>query len=342
LNGFEGDLMANFCNYPHTEKISEIAVPNSLNPKSSSVTIGLTGYKDAGGNLEILSQPFISVQKKEAIGDVQLYEVSGFHPGRWVLTARTQAGVVVDVITAIVADRESFFAGFDRLDYPGDSMMQTIFDETNLCWCGFYLAPAPSQGNTSWMLKRAYLQQIGWGFAPIYVGQQAVGPGSHTVTAKQGVIDAQDAATLASSAGFPTGSILFLDIEQGPPVGAGALAYYDAWVSELEDHTNYSPGVYCSFYQVADALKKLNARPTFWVFNINHYTCGPAKGTHERIKATTPFPAPDPTQSGVNFAQLWQLGQGNNCSIQAGGHTLARVDFDSASAADPSDPVSYF
>jgi hypothetical protein len=331
-----------FCNYPHTEKITEIAVPNSLNPKASSVTVGLKGYKDSEGNsLEILHQPYISVQKGDVVADVQLYQLSGFHPGRWVLQARTSAGIVLDVLTAMVADRESFFAGFDRLDYPGDSIMQTMFDETNLSWCGFYLAPAPSQGNTSWMTKRNFLQQVGWGFAPIYVGQQSSGPGSHTVTAAQGTLDAQDAATLAAAAGFDTGSIIFLDIEQGPPAAPTTLAYYKAWASELEDHTNYSPGVYCSFSQVAQALHDANSTPIFWVFNINHFTCGPAKGGRERIKSSSPFPAPDPTLSGVPFAKLWQFAQGNNCGINAAGHSVPRVDFDSSTNADPSDPVYY-
>lgn len=335
--------MANFCKYPSLEKISEIAVPNSLNPKSSPVTIGLNGYKDFDGNpLEILIQPYIQVQKGLVIGDAQLYDVSGFHPGRWVLQARTKSGAVWDVLTAVVGDRESFFAGFDRLDYPGDTFMKALYDNTNLCWCGFYLAPAPSQGNTSWMLKRSYLQQMGWGFAPIYVGQQTVGKGSHVVTAAQGKLDAQDAAKLASAAGFDTGSILFLDIEQGPPAQKDILDYYDAWVTELEDHTNYSPGVYCSFFQVAQSLKDKNSLPHFWVFNVNKYTCGPAKGGYQQVGNSTPFPAPDPAGSGVPFAQLWQFVQGvSGCNVKAGGHTVANFDFDSSTSQDPSSPLWY-
>ncbi len=199
--------MANFFSYPNMERITEIAVPNSLNPKSSPVTIALNNDGEPDGTfLEILSQPFISVRRTVMVGRVQLYEVSGFHSGRWVLTAQTKDGIARDVLTAVVDTRESFFAGFDRLDYPGDTFMKTLYDETNLCWCGFYLAPAPSQGKgTSWMTKRSYLEQIGWGFAPLYLGQQTSGAGSHTVTAAQGKIDAQDAAKLAATAGFDTG-----------------------------------------------------------------------------------------------------------------------------------------
>lgn len=274
------------------------------------------------------------------VGRVQLYEVSGFHSGRWVLTALTKDGITRDVLTAVVDTRESFFAGFDRLDYPGDTFMKTLFDETNLCWCGFYLAPAPSQGKgTSWMTKRSYLEQIGWGFAPLYLGQQTSGAGSHTVTAAQGKIDAQDAAKLAATAGFDTGSILYLDIEQGPPVGDAMLSYYDAWASELEDHTNYSPGVYCSFSAVAQALHDKNSLPYFWVFNVNQYTCGHAKGGVQQVGKTTPFPNPDPAGSGVSFAKIWQYVQGvSGCSVKAGGHTIANFDFDSSTSQNPSSP----
>jgi glycoside hydrolase-like protein len=342
--GVEGDPMANFCNYPRTEKISEIAVPNSLNAKPTSVTIGLNGYKDFDGNpLEILHPPYVSVRKGDVIGDVQLYELSSFHPGRWVLEARTQAGITWDRVDAVVDDRESFFAGFDRLDYPGDSLMKTLFDKTNLCWCGFYLAPAPSQGKgTSWMSKKSYLQQMGWGMAPIYVGQQTVGAGSHNVTAAQGKIDAQGAAKLAAAAGFDTGSIVFLDIESGPPATPATLAYYDAWASELEDHTNYSPGVYCSFSGVAQSLYNLNRKPVFWVFSVNQYTCGPAKGGYQSVNKTSPFPTPDPAQSGVSFAKLWQYVQApSGCGINAGGHSVPSVDFDSSTVQDPSNPLFY-
>ncbi len=334
--------MANFCSYPQLERITEVGMPNSLDPKASSITIGLNGYKDFEGKpLEILTTPYLSVRKGNVVGDVQLYELSSSHSGRWVLQARTQSGSVWDVLTVNVAERDSFYAGFDRLVYPGDSIMRTMFEQTNLYWCGFYLAPAPSHPDTSWMTKLDTLQQIGWGVAPTYVGQQMVGPGSKNVTAAQGTLDARDAAKLASAAGLSTGSILFLDIEQGPPIGAAALAYYSAWASELEDHTNYSPGVYCSFYQVAQSLHDVNSTPIFWIFNVNKFTCGPAKGGRQTISPSSPFPAPDPVLSGVSFAKLWQLGQGNNCNINAGGHVVARVDFDSSSSMDPSDPSSY-
>src|ERR1017187_9251756 len=206
--------MAYFCSYPDMQRITEITLPNSLDPGSGSVTIGLWGFEELGGSELELQHPLIDIKKGEVEGAVQLYELSSFHTGRWFLEARTAAGVTNDPLTVTVAGAMhtalgGLFAGFDRLAYPGDTVMKNVINETNLRWCGFYLAPAPSQGNTSWMAKRSFLTGLGWGLAPIYVGQQSDGLGSHTVTAAQGTLDAQDTAKLAKSAGFPSGSIIF-------------------------------------------------------------------------------------------------------------------------------------
>jgi len=237
----------------------------------------------------------------------------------------------------------NFFAGFDRSTYPGDPLMTAIIQNTNLCWCGFYLGPAPSHPDTSWMKQRAFLKGLGFGLAPLYVGQQVTGPGSHNVTAAQGKIDAQQAASLASLAGFPAGSIIFLDIEQGPPPDPKTIVYYRAWVEEFATNTKYAPGVYCSYSKVAAALFKADSRPVFWVFNINKFTCIPSQVTATRvlIPHNPPFPDPDPAQSGVAFAQLWQLAQGTECAINAGALALRNIDFDTSVARDPSNPSSY-
>jgi hypothetical protein len=54
-------------------------------------------------------------------------------------------------------------AGLDKRDYPGGNIMQWLINNTNLKWTGFYLAPAPCQGNTSWMNKYNTLKNFGWG-----------------------------------------------------------------------------------------------------------------------------------------------------------------------------------
>src|ERR1700692_1712966 len=108
-----------------------------------------------------------------------------------------------------------FFVGFDCLAYPGIDEMTWLKANTNLGWCGFYLAPAPSHSDSSWRGSRSDLVALGWGILPIYVGQQTTGPGSHNVSGAQGTLDGGDAAALAAAAGFPNGAFLYLDIEDG-------------------------------------------------------------------------------------------------------------------------------
>jgi hypothetical protein len=225
-----------------------------------------------------------------------------------------------------------FYAGFDRLSYPGDDAMKWLKENTNLFWAGFYLAPAPSQSNTSWMTKRGFLVGLGWGLAPIYVGQQIAGtPGKHNLTADQGTTDAQNAAQLAIQAGFPADAAIFLDVEQGPPAQSRTIAYYTAWVAELINQ-GFTPGVYCSYSGVAKLLSDVDLSPIFWVFNLN---------TKYNQCPSDPFPAPNPKCSKVDFASLWQFCQSKTCSIAVDGKTMQNWDFDSAVTCDPSNPSTY-
>ena len=242
------------------------------------------------------------------------------------------------------------FAGFDRLKYPGDGAMRWLLEHTNLRWAGFYLAPAPSQAKgTTWMPpgdeQRVlnFITELGWGIAPIYVGQQtqASSPkSSHVLTAAQGQTDAQDAARLAALAGIPEGRNIFLDVEQGPPTETAMRTYYGAWVEEVNRNTPYRPGVYCSFSGVARDLHAEDPSPVFWVFNINTYTCDTkARRKFGQIDGP-PFPVPDPVHSRVPFAEVWQLAQGSQkCSMMADQLPIPDVDFNSATVADPSQIV---
>jgi hypothetical protein len=105
------------------------------------------------------------------------------------------------------------FAGFDRDVYPGDALMTKLIATTNLKWCGYYLHPAPSHSDGSWMGKRAFLNGIGWGLAPLYVGEQTVGPGSHNPSVAKGLADGNDAVNLMVGEGFPHESCVYLDIQ---------------------------------------------------------------------------------------------------------------------------------
>jgi hypothetical protein len=235
-------------------------------------------------------------------------------------------------------EQAAMHAGFDRLGYPGDDVMTALWQGTNLAWTGFYLAPAPSQPNTSWMTKAAFLRGLGWGLAPIYVGQQwPGGPGSHVLTAAQGATDAADAVALADTAGIGEQSVIYLDIEIGGRLPAAYLDYVQAWIDGVRG-TRYRPGAYCSYLDTPAQIQARNPDVFFWVFNINKY------GKTQFLAADGSFQTPQVSQSGCMFATAWQYIQGaSNVPVPQGdgsSRPLSPVDFDTSTVLDPSQPTS--
>lgn len=222
----------------------------------------------------------------------------------------------------------AIFLGFDRSEYPGDSVMKRLRTEAQIDFTGFYLAPAPSHGNAGWMGKRAFLLGLGYGFAPVYVGQQQPGapghpnPGSHTITAAQGTIDGRNAAELAAQANFPGASVIYLDIETGDQPVPGALSYYRAWVDSVIAH-GFSPGVYCSHVVVA-AYMSADNRAVPWIFQL-----AALGGTF-----APPLPRKDPSHSSFSGAKVLQHAQ--NAKLNLGATVIKPVDLDTALMADPS------
>jgi len=229
------------------------------------------------------------------------------------------------------------FAGFDRLEYPGDQSMIDLIGNTNLRWCGFYLAPAPNRPSSTWAGKRANLAAVGWGFAPIYVGQQQIDSGKPTLssvlTSAQGAIDGGAAANLAMNEGFSSGSVIYLDIETGGPVQQETFEYAGAWQTQVTT-AGFRAGIYCS-YVVLDALRQNAVVRTlfFWIFQLRDQ--GSQNGTY-----SSPFPTPDLAVTGVGAASVWQYAQGQfGTTICWSNGTLDNIDLDVSDFPDPSSPV---
>ncbi|HSQ24275.1 MAG TPA: glycoside hydrolase domain-containing protein [Pyrinomonadaceae bacterium] len=214
------------------------------------------------------------------------------------------------------------FLGFDRSGYPGDNIMQRLRIEARIDFTGFYLAPAPSHGDTGWMSKRTFLQGLGFGFAPVYVGQQQSPPGSLNLTSAQGHIDGANAAGLSRQADFPAGSVIYLDVETGPPVHQPFIDYYKAWLQAVVDN-GFKPGVYCSHHLAAQFIGADN-RAAVWVFQL----------AQMGGNFTPPLPRPDPSHSSFAGAKVLQYAQ--NAKLKLSGRTLNPVDLNTALTADPS------
>jgi hypothetical protein len=238
------------------------------------------------------------------------------------------------------------FLGFDRSGYPGDEVMQSLWESvSDLTFVCLYLAPAPSHPNTAWMNAAPTLRSMGWGLVPTYVGQQVIGAGSHVVTAAQGTTDAQDAAALAANAGLDSGSVIYLDIENGGEMPSNQVSYVTSWIGEMNSNTDYWAGVYCSHFktakQVADAAVGITDHDVAtWAYN-------PIDSGPSVIDLGAEQPG-DPAGSGYAPAIVWQYRMSLHGSVdltwtdQATGASkrLNQVDLDTASVQDPSSSPS--
>ncbi len=215
------------------------------------------------------------------------------------------------------------FAGMDVDEFPGLAVMGALATQTNLAFTAYYLH-APSHSNAGWSGNRAALVAQGWGLAPVYVGQQIVGPGSHNVTAAQGALDGQDCAAKMAAEGFSPGSFVYLDLENGAPFVSPQTDYVSAWRMAVES-AGWGAGIYCS-HAMAATVAAANPTARIWAFEVS---------TLNQTSASTPFPAPDPSGSGFAGAVIWQ--RADNVRISGGGASLI-VDLDTSSMADPSSP----
>ena len=200
----------------------------------------------------------------------------------------------------------AFHAGFDTDSFPGHEALAWLKANTPLAWCGYYLAPAPSHAETDWMGQRAALAAQGWGMVPVYLGQQTVGPGSHLVTQAQGGIDGAQAAQLARGDGFPAGTTVILDWEDGTQPTPVSQGYIRAWVQAVVA-CGYQPGLYCS-HVLASGLVAAVAPPApsplpVWAWKVAQ------AGRHRYAGDIQGLQAFDPAGCGYSQAAAWQFEQ---------------------------------
>jgi len=214
------------------------------------------------------------------------------------------------------------FAGMDCDQFPGLSVMAACNAE--FAFTAYYLAPAPSHRDPGWMGQRAALAAQGWAFAPVFVGQQITGPGSHIVTETQGFSDGARAGALMEQEGFAPRSCVYLDLENGPPFASPQADYVRAWFAALKS-SGFTPGVYCSHAMAAD-VAAANPGVRIWAFRVAALAASTAE---------PPFPTPEVAVCGFAGAAIWQ--RADAVTISVGGHELI-VDLDVATTPDPSAP----
>lgn len=216
------------------------------------------------------------------------------------------------------------FPGFECSGFPGIAVLGWLKAHTNFTWCGFYLGPAPSHPDDGWMPHRAEIAALGFGIAPLYVGEQTVGAHSSKLSSgPKGTQDGIHAAGLLHQAGFAPGTFVYLDLENGAPFADVQHAYVGAWADAVTA-AGFGTGVYCS-HQIAMEVHTLRPQARIWAYKVPTTDKHGVPGTN--------FPDPHPSGSGFPSAFIWQLDQ--SAVIGAGPNQTLLVDLDSAIAPDP-------
>ena len=239
------------------------------------------------------------------------------------------------------------YLGFDRNDYPGDESLAAL--RQTFRFTGYWLNNPFGSNSNSWQGKRALLRSRGFGFLVLFSGrldQQLKAPAD---AAALGRSDAHLAAATARVEGFPQGTVIFLDQEEGGRLLPEQRAYLHAWADGVKQ-AGYRAGVYCSGIPFRESRKKTvitaedirehagGREIVYWVAND---VCPPSPGCALRT--------PAPGASGVAFASVWQFAQSprrakfargcnnynrdGNCYAPG---TSIFVDFDTADSPDPS------
>jgi hypothetical protein len=167
------------------------------------------------------------------------------------------------------------YRGFDRNDYPGDDVMARMQSEyASFAFTGYWLTNPPGETTNTWQGKRALLLKQGWGFLVLANGKldaeilkaQRAG----TSPAALGRRDAANAVEAAKREGFPAGTIIFLDQEEGGRLLDEQATYLLAW-TEAVAGSGFRAGVYASGQRVQDG-------PGVWIDTVEDIRARVKKG----------------------------------------------------------------
>ena len=214
------------------------------------------------------------------------------------------------------------YLGFDRNIYPGDDALPIL--RKTFSFAGYWLSPPPGEKTNTWLGKRELLRSQGFGFLLLFRGPQVSelqktwsesrfnrADRLQAQAEKRATSDASLAAAAAKKEGFPSHTVIFLDIEEGGRLSENYHAYLRAWVDALT-RAAYHPGVYCSGMPASeghgvtiitadDIRANLGKRElAYFVYND---ACPPSPGCVISHKP------PAPSASGVSYAAIWQFAQ---------------------------------
>jgi Domain of unknown function (DUF1906) len=243
------------------------------------------------------------------------------------------------------------YLGFDRNNFPGAAALPAL--RKTFSFTGYWLNTPPSARSNTWTGKRRILRQYGFGFQVLFNGRR-YGELQDGDPQSLGKSDARTAVAAVRREGFPYGTIIFIDQEEGGRLLAAQKAYIFAWAAAV-NASGYRAGIYCSAMPATEqsGAQVVTAKDlydnggryqlTFWVYNT---ASPPSPG------CTFPHTHVPPSASGIPFASVWQFGQSPRPKDFAGQRGYAPdgqcyapglprsqriyIDVDSADSPDPS------
>jgi hypothetical protein len=207
------------------------------------------------------------------------------------------------------SDLSRTYLGFDSNQYPGDDALPVL--RKTFSFTSYWVGPPPEEKSSTWLGKRSLLKSQGFGFVVLFNGRATRNLKSASDAHQKGTLDGENAAKLAREEGFPSGTVIFLDIEEGGRLPAAYHEYVNAWTDALA-RAGFRSGVYCSAMPVdegggatittaKDLQDHLGSRKLiFWVDND---ACPPSPG------CVFPQAPPLLAESGLPNAAVWQYAQ---------------------------------
>jgi hypothetical protein len=244
------------------------------------------------------------------------------------------------------------YLGFDRNNYPGDATLPIL--RKTFSFCGYWLNAPPSALTDTWLGERHQLVRSGFGFLVLFNGRKYAEIQDRDPQAL-GHTDGLAAALAAGREGFPRGTIIFLDQEEGGRLLTAQRTYVLAWMDTVTA-SGFRPGIYCSgmpaveessggSITTANNLRENSSgrNISFWVYNSI---------TPRSPGCAFPQRGLSPAASGVPFAVVWQFAQSPAPAGFAGTRGYAadgmcyapglpralhiHIDVDAAASSDPS------
>ncbi len=128
-----------------------------------------------------------------------------------------------------------YYVGFDANEYPGDALLPAL--RKQFSFVGYWLTNPPGANTNPWVGKRDVLLRSGFGFLVVANGRldkeilksQKLGKTASAFARR----DASAAIAAAVREGFPPGTILFLDQEEGGCMLPEQAEYLLAWTEAV-------------------------------------------------------------------------------------------------------------